>query len=87
MAGLPEPALNHDVYDEHGRFLACVDLAYPERKVAVEYHGVLHHSRYAADVERIAALRAAGWTVIEVTSALLTHPDLLVERVREALRR
>lgn len=86
IAGLPEPTLNHDVYDEYGRFIACVDLAYPDRKIAIEYHGVLHSSQYAADVERVAALRAAGWTVIEVTSALYATPDRLIERVRRALR-
>ncbi len=86
LSGLPEPELNHDVFDDRGRFLGCVDLAYPSRKVAIEYHGMLHQQRYAADVERIAALRAAGWTVIEVTSALFTAPDELVARVRAALR-
>ncbi len=85
LAGLPEPTLNHDVYDDKGRFLGCVDLAYPERKIAIEYHGTLHHSRYAEDVERIAALRAAGWIVIEVTSALFARPDAVVARVRAAL--
>jgi hypothetical protein len=85
FAGLPEPALNHDVYDSRGRFLGCVDLAYPERKIAIEYHGVLHHSRYARDVERIAALRAAGWTVIEVTAALFSDQVELLRRIRRAL--
>lgn len=86
-AGLPEPRLNHDVYDASGRFLACVDLAYPDRKVAIEYQSVLHHTRYAADVERIAALRAAGWIVIEVTSELFARPDEMVARIRHALHR
>lgn len=85
LAGLPEPVLNHDAYDRHGAFLGCVDLAYPERRIAIEYHGILHSARYAADVERIAALRAAGWTVIEVTSELLARPERLVARVRAAL--
>ncbi|MEV7611059.1 hypothetical protein AB0N61_16345 [Microbacterium sp. NPDC089320] len=85
LAGMPEPELNHDVYDAGGRFLACVDLAYPERKVAIEYQSMLHHSRYAADVERIAALRDAGWTVIEVSAELLARPVDLVDRVRRAL--
>jgi very-short-patch-repair endonuclease len=84
-AGLPEPVLNHDVYDEHGEFLGCVDLAYPEKKIAVEYNGTIHSTRYAADVERLAKLRAAGWEVIEVTSASRTE-DIL-ERIRRALRR
>lgn len=85
-AGLPEPLLNHDVYDDHGRFLGCVDLAYPGKKVAIEYHGLMHASTYAADVERIAALRAAGWTVIEVTSALFARPTELLARIRRAIR-
>ncbi|MFE6735021.1 hypothetical protein [Microbacterium sp. NPDC057650] len=85
FAGLPEPMLNHDVYDDHGRFLGCVDLAYPDRKIAIEYQGALHSRQYAADIERIAALRAAGWIVIEVTSASRT--DDVLARIRHALRR
>lgn len=86
-AGLPEPQLNVDVFDEFGAFLGCVDMVYPAEKVAVEYFGMLHGAQWARDVERLAALRAAGWTVIEVTSPLLQRPELLVRRVREALRR
>ncbi|MFT4236056.1 MAG: hypothetical protein QM607_13810 [Microbacterium sp.] len=85
-AHLPEPALNHDVFDDIGRVLACVDLAYPDLKIAIEYHGLLHGSQYAADVERAAALRAAGWIVIEVTAGLLQNPTALVARVRAAIR-
>ena len=84
-AGLPEPLLNHDVYDDRGRFLGCVDLAYPHLKIAIEYHGNMHASTYAADVERIAALRAAGWVVIEVTSALFARQTELIDRIRRAL--
>lgn len=84
-AGLPEPALNQDVYDDHGRFLGCFDLAYPGKRVAIEYHGLMHASTYAADVERIAALRAAGWHVIEVTSALFARPTELLARIRRAI--
>lgn len=61
-AGLPEPALNQDIYDDHGRFLGCFDLAYPAKKVVIEYHGLMHASTYAADVERIAALRLPAGT-------------------------
>ncbi|MFT4257990.1 DUF559 domain-containing protein [Microbacterium sp.] len=85
FAGLPEPHLNHDVFDSFGRFLGCVDLAYPEQKVAIEYQGLQHSETYAQDVERLAALRAAGWTVIEVTSALFADPEELIRRIRAAL--
>lgn len=84
-AGLPEPELNLDVFDTHGRFLGCVDMAYPEQRLIIEYHGMLHAAQWASDVERIAALRAAGWEVIEVTSPLLQHPEELVRRVTSAL--
>lgn len=86
LAGLPEPLLNQDVFDQHGRFLGCVDMTYPHLKVAIEYQGRLHHATYAADVERIARLRAAGWTVIEVTDALYSRPDELIARIQDALR-
>lgn len=85
-SGLPEPELNVDIFDAFGRFLGCVDMAYRKQRVIVEYHGTIHSATYAKDVERIAALRAAGWTVIEVTAALLKNPDELVRRVRQALR-
>lgn len=84
-AGLPEPQLNVDVFDETGGFLACVDLCYPEQRVAIEYQGQRHGAQYARDVERIERLRAAGWIVIQVTSELLRFPEIIARRVREAL--
>lgn len=85
-AGLPEPELNVDIYED-GVFFACGDLVFRDRRVLVEYHGLLHGATWAADVERAAALRAAGWDVIDVTAPLLAHPDELVRRVRLALSR
>ncbi|MDL5352843.1 hypothetical protein [Microbacterium sp. zg-YB36] len=37
--GLPEPQLDVDVYDAHGRWLGCSEIAYPAYRVAVEYEG------------------------------------------------
>lgn len=87
LAGLPEPALNIDVHDRHGRFLACVDMSYPKYKVAVEYQGGHHSATYAEDIERIERLRAEGWIVIQVSKALAARPGELVRRVETALRR
>ncbi|HEY5222788.1 MAG TPA: DUF559 domain-containing protein [Microbacteriaceae bacterium] len=85
-AGLPEPVLNQDQYDEWGAHIGCIDLAYPQFKVAIEYQGMHHAGRYAQDIERIEVLRAAGWTVIQVTAPLLfTRPAELVRRVHTAL--
>lgn len=85
-AGLPEPELNRDVFDRNGAFLACVDLGFLEFKVAVEYHGQVHADRYAEDVERVERLRADGWIVIQVTRTLARDPQLLAQRVAQALR-
>jgi hypothetical protein len=84
-AGLPEPELNVDMYED-GAFLGCGDIVFRERRILVEYHGMLHGATWAADVERTAAFRAAGWTVIDVTAPLLADPDELVRRVRRALQ-
>lgn len=88
-AGLPEPILDHDVYDEHGEFIGCVDLAYPELKIAIEYEGDHHRTDVATwnrDLAKHDALQAAGWRVIRVSRAMLfTRPHELVARVRGAL--
>lgn len=84
-AGLPEPRLNVDILDAHGSFLACLDLAYLDLKVAIEYQGQLHGAQYAADIERIERLRADGWIVIQVTSDTLRFPNIVARRVRAAL--
>lgn len=85
-AGLPEPELNVDLWNENGLFLGCVDLVYREEKIAIEYQSRMHSETYAADIERIERLRAAGWIVLQVTAELMATPHLLVARVRGALR-
>lgn len=89
-AGLPEPALNHDVV-EAGCKLACVDGAYPALKIAIEYEGEHHLTdpqQWAADIRRYEQLEAAGWIVIRVTKRELFHaPGEFVARVRRAISR
>ncbi|TAM66579.1 MAG: hypothetical protein EPN48_16115 [Microbacteriaceae bacterium] len=85
-AGLPEPVLNQDQYDGWGTHLGCIDLAYPQFKIAIEYQGMHHAGRYAQDIDRVEALRSAGWIVIQVAAPLLfTRSAELVRRVRGAL--
>ncbi|WP_243230957.1 endonuclease domain-containing protein [Microbacterium sp. CIAB417] len=87
-AGLPEPQLNVDVFAD-GEYVACVDLAYPERRIAFEYEGE-HHLRdsrqWAWDIERYERLAAAGWLVIRATKQdVFEQPGRLMLRVRRAL--
>jgi hypothetical protein len=69
-AGLPRPVQQHQVVI--GRRVFLLDLAYPERKIAIEYDSWEHHGNRIAfhrDSRRRAALDLAGWTYLGVTSA------------------
>lgn len=70
-----------------GRVIARVDLAIPELKIAIEYDGRWHENelRRGLDNDRLAALRAAGWTVVIVTAEMLSRPKMLVAAVRGAI--
>lgn len=75
------------IRDAHGRFVARVDLAIPELRLAVEYDGAWHGApgQFARDRRRLNGLVAAGWVVLHVTAADLWHPAGLIARAR-ALR-
>jgi very-short-patch-repair endonuclease len=69
------------------RVIARVDLALPHLKIAIEYDGRWHEQdvQRALDNDRLAALRAAGWTVIIVTAELRRDPSRLVSAVAAAV--
>lgn len=89
--GLPEPVLDHDVYDEFGMFVACVDMAYPDLRIAIEYDGEQHRTdsvQWSKDIDRLEALAALGWHVIRVERRMLfSTPSELLRRVRAARAR
>ncbi|MBD8000571.1 endonuclease domain-containing protein [Oerskovia gallyi] len=87
LAGLPRPVTQHVVRDASGRFVARVDLAWPLRKVAVEYDGAHHDApdRIRRDRARLNALRRCGWTVLVVDRAQLLRPTDVVALVRDVL--
>ncbi|MDP5181263.1 DUF559 domain-containing protein [Blastococcus sp. BMG 814] len=70
-AGLPCPVLQHEVRDERGRFLAAVDMAWPERRALVEFDGDVHRERrvFVNDLRRQNGLVLAGWQVLRFSSA------------------
>ncbi|WP_204080362.1 DUF559 domain-containing protein [Mycobacterium riyadhense] len=85
-AGLPKPETQIEFRDLHIR----VDLGWRGWKVAVECDGIQHwENRYQRswDIERIALLEAAGWTVIRVSAEMLSRrPAAIVARVTTKLR-
>lgn len=69
-SGLGRPVLEYRVHDAAGRFLAQVDLAYPQRRLAIELDSVRwHHNResFVGDRRRRNRLQAAGWDVLNFT--------------------
>ncbi|KDA04783.1 hypothetical protein DC31_04440 [Microbacterium sp. CH12i] len=87
-AGLPEPVVQHEVRD-HGHFVARVDLAYPESKIAIEYEGDGHRvdkKQWRIDIQRQRDLEDHGWIVIRLTEADLADGGAtLLLRIRRAL--
>lgn len=69
-AGLPRPEVQHPVLDDDRRRAMWLDLAYPRRRLGVEYDGGDHlrPDRVLADIERHTRLAAAGWRVLRYTS-------------------
>ena len=86
LAGIPRPQCNLNVVVD-GRWIARVDLAWPDARVIVEYDGIVHleNQQRLRDAERRNALHASGWRVITFTSADLTRPWLMAHMVAEAL--
>jgi very-short-patch-repair endonuclease len=77
------------VRDSQGGFVARVDLAFPEQRVAIEYDGAWHGEpgQLSRDRRRMNGLSDAGWTVFFVTAADMHDPAALVARVRAILAR
>lgn len=89
-ADLPEPEVNPELWNAHGRWLGRADLVYPAWRVIVEYDGDQHRTdthQYEKDIARIEGLIEAGWAVIRVRArGLFATPDETVARVVLALR-
>ena len=87
LAGLA-PVCQHVVTDSRGAFVARVDLAFPEHRVAIEYDGWAVHQQgdaFRRDRQRQNALVMAGWTVLRFTAEDLRRLEVVVRQVRAAL--
>ena len=70
VAGLPGLVRQHDIFDAGGRFVARVDFAIPELRIAIEAHSRKYHfgpDREDSDAAREAAIQAEGWIVRYIT--------------------
>ncbi|RIV34430.1 endonuclease domain-containing protein [Micromonospora radicis] len=88
LAGLPRPRTQWVVSDR-GRFVARVDLAWPDYRVAVEYDGLWHDepAQFDSDRRRLNKLVGGDWIVLHLTARRLREDfDGFVAEVRAALR-
>ncbi|MBD8870946.1 hypothetical protein [Nocardioides donggukensis] len=89
LAGLPEPKVNHVLYDRHGNVRRRLDLSYPGIRLIIEYDGRHHIERveqWSADLERREELEDGDWKVVVVTAAdFYRHPTRTLERIRRSL--
>jgi very-short-patch-repair endonuclease len=77
------------VVEDNGRFVARLDMVYPDHRVALEIDGFRYHdTRRGFDDERARGnqLQAMGWNVLRITSKHLEqHAQEVVTWVRRAL--
>ena len=96
--GLAPTALQHEVFDAHGRFIGRSDFAWPEFRTLGEFDGRAKYGLHLrpgqtpeqvvwAEKRREDALRDLGWQVVRWVWADLRRPDLLADRLGRAFRR
>ncbi|WP_370463343.1 endonuclease domain-containing protein [Micromonospora sp. WMMC415] len=88
LAGLPAPATQF-VVERDGAFVARLDLAWPQWKIAIEYDGIWHHDpeQLHRDRRRLNRLVGDDWIVLHLTSKrLATDFDGFLAEVRHAIR-
>jgi uncharacterized protein DUF559 len=89
LAGLPEPVVDHVLWDAAGGARFRLDLAYVPLRVAVEYDGRQHaHDtrQWRHDLRRREWLDAHGWRLVVVTAeGIYRDPVDTLVRVRAAL--
>jgi very-short-patch-repair endonuclease len=93
VEGLPPPVRQYRVFNEDGRFVARVDLAWPELGIFIELDGQHHEGQPVHDANRETAVVAAtGWlcgrfTWTEVFRTPRTTARRLSALVEQARRR
>jgi very-short-patch-repair endonuclease len=86
-AGLPEPVVHHRVHDGD-RFVAELDLSYPQWMIGIECDGSIHLDADVRerDLPRQNDLVLTGWTVLRFSwDRIRARPQLVVAEIRAAI--
>lgn len=90
-AGLPEPALDMEIFNPDGRLVGVSEFVYRDFRVEVEVEGDHHRTdrrQWNRDIEKYRAYAELGLEVVRVTSSHIRGPrPTAVDMVRSALRR
>jgi hypothetical protein len=87
-AGFPVPEPQYEITAVDGRVVYRLDMAWPSRRIALEYDGyVAHEEREECDAERDARMAARGWITIRAAAADLREPGRLLKDLEDAFRR
>lgn len=90
VAGLPRPAVNRELFDDTGAFLAMPDLAFLAYKVCFDYEGDHHRTdprQWEKDISRVPRLEDAGWLHLRGSKADYRDSGELILRLKHRLRR
>jgi len=86
-AGMPIPEVQYVINDIDGRLLYVLDMAWPARRVALEYDGfAAHEERGAADAERDRRMLGRGWITVRAAAVDLRDPSRVLRELGEAFR-
>ncbi len=86
-AGFPVPEPQYELTAIDGRLLYRLDMAWPSRRIALEYDGyAAHEDRATYDAERNARMAARGWITIRAVAADLRDSSQLLKDLDEAFR-
>lgn len=89
-AGLPEPVLEYRILTVEGHLILQTDLAWPEKKVALELDSIRWHlNRKSFNTDRAKRNRARlhGWLIHEITWEMFSEsPQYVVQIIRDTLQ-
>lgn len=84
-AGFPIPEAQYAITTIDGRTLYILDMAWPSRRIALEYDGFAsHEGRRDYDAERDARMAGRGWITIRASAADLRDPRRLLAELSRA---
>jgi hypothetical protein len=71
LVGLPEPVIDHKVYDAQGHVIMRYDLSYPPHRLILEYDGRQHaesDEQWDRDIERREDIDQRQWRIVVIRS-------------------